>query len=130
MYPDFPRERSWLERQVKNVSRLWREIGRRTPERLWLAWVLVSMVLGKDYRSAQYAVRKAARDISPENMEGALLRMSKAQLSPYDGENWYRNAEAAHWTFLHAKENGRWIPSWRREALVEMAYLALKERGK
>lgn len=124
--------RTWLGRQWQGCVRAWHWVGRRMPERLWLAWVLLTVVCSRDYRSARYAVRKVAVEGGPAIAEFGIARLiqDKSTLYPFEAENWYRNMEASLWTKLHAKETGRIPKAWRRELLVEMAYVALRERGR
>ncbi|MDR5698150.1 MAG: hypothetical protein QN123_14375 [Armatimonadota bacterium] len=121
--------RSFWARQWKGLRRFWHEVGRRIPERLWLLWVVATLIFSPDWWSARYAVRKVAREPGFSGERG-LEYLRQAVLYPGAFENIFRNQEASLWMRLHAAERGRRIRGWRRELLVELAYLALRERGR
>lgn len=126
-----PRARTWWERQVKGWRRWWNDVGQRLPERIWLLWVVATVIFSRDFPSARYAVRKSATDQAPRDFGAWEAIHNTINFYPYLGENYYRNMEAVLWTHLHAKEMGRaTVPLHRRQLLVELAYLALKERGR
>jgi hypothetical protein len=105
----------------------------RVPERVWLWLYLTSLIFSDSYPSAQYAVRKAATDPSLAGVKygDAWQRvLNRANLYPQLGENLLRNAEAVEWVGHHLETLQRREPLWRRHLLCELAYLALKERGR
>lgn len=122
-----PRLRNFWERQWKGLVRWWHDLGRRMPERLWLWWVLSGLVLSRALNDARYSVRKVAIEPVPRDMHHFIQKMS---LYPGWGENEYRRSEAELWAMLHGKEEADIPVSHRRHLLVEIAYLALKERGR
>lgn len=125
------RVRSWWQRQWKGIVRHWHEIGRRIPERLYIAWVLFCILFGSSYHVARYAVRKVAVDPSMPRGPLAYQHMqNRSALYHYQGENVVRSMEAAEWMGHWLSEKHRKVPMWRRHMACELAYLALKERGR
>lgn len=125
-----PRVRTWRERQVKGLICFWKSLNRYVPERLWVWWVVTIKIFSPSYTASQYAVRKVARDTALRGSAAVQHIVNQSGLYHVLGENIYRNTEASLWTRLVLKERKREERSHRREALVELAYLALKERGR
>ena len=119
-----PHLRTRWQRIVKLLRRWWRELGRRMPERLWLWWVISCLVWGRDLRLARQVVREIA--VSPNIPRGAdAVSAILENRSMYwrEAENIYRNTMAARMSkAIHLTH--------RRQALLELAYLSLKERGR
>lgn len=118
----------------KRLRQFWRtSVLPRVPERLWL-WVVVTRVIFSDrYAPAQYAVRKAATDGSLagiKHMDAWQRVFDRARVVSHLSENILRNMEAVEWTSHAMGVLSHDIPLYRRQLIVELAYLALKERGR
>lgn len=120
-------------RLPKSVRRFLDRIWRALPERLWLTLVLLRVVWSQEYAGAQQAVRKIARDQSIGQLRGphAIQHMqNRSGVYHKLGENWVRVTEAREWAGHYNRAKNVHVSSHRTGALVELAYLALKERGR
>lgn len=121
------------QRMKSSLSRASRAIGARMPERLWLWWVLTLTIFGRGWSndvwaSCVYGVGKSAKDASISGEAAWRWLQRRAELYPGMGENEYRNAEASLWARLAMQERGAWCSSHRLELMVELAYMARKEK--
>ena len=105
----------------------------RAPEWLWLLIRLWGVVRSPAFVAAQQAVRKVAADPSFRDKRGPLAYAHmQAEAAVYHplGENVIREVEARMWTQVYAADAGTRV-SWPvAGVLTELAYLALKERGR
>lgn len=119
-----PRLRTRWQRIVKLSRRWWHELGRRMPERLWLSWIVLCLIWGRDLRLARSIIREiAAHPSIPRGADAVSAILENRILYWREGENIYRNVMAAR--MARAIQ-----PSHRRQTLLELAYLAMKERGR
>ena len=103
------------------------------PDWAWLLARLALLLRSPEFDAARKAVRKVAVDPSFTNKRGphAFTHMQQ-EAGVYHplGENLVREVEARMWTRVYAQETNTVIPWQRAGALSELAYLALKERGR
>lgn len=102
-------------------------------ERLWLVGQLVKLIFSEKYDAARYAVRKVAVDPSYRDLRGPLAYdyiRNHSGLYHLQGENLIRGLEARVWTGMAGREAGIPISMQSAGLLAELAYHALKTRGK
>lgn len=114
-----PRLRGPVARSVKRLRRAVRWMDRHLPERWWLILRVVRWIYSADYEAAQatareIAVRPGMRFVAPPPLHAAVQ------------ENLVRHLAAAEAFSAAAYREPRHRVNW----LLEMAYFALKERGR
>lgn len=121
-------------RWSKRLRQFWHtSIVPRIPERIWLWTVVTRLIFSDSLGPAQYAVRKAATDGSLagiKHMDAWQRVFDRARVVSNLSENILRNWEAVEWTSHAMGVLDTPMPLYRKQLLVEMAYLALKERGR
>jgi hypothetical protein len=108
----------WLRRWLRRLERA-------LPERLWLTWRLLRLVWSPTYALARSAVRQAA------TAEGFRDKGGWAQVAQRMGR--VAGVSENVWRHLAAVESFGQVPvrtGHLRGAALELAYLALKERGR
>lgn len=126
------RQRTWLARQWKGLYRLWRQVGRYLPERLWLAAQILRVLFSPAYSEARWAVRFVATNGHPRGEELAKYLYHRASVlgSHRYAENIFRRSEASDYVSARLLTRGKKTFSWRQGAALELAYLAYRERGR
>jgi hypothetical protein len=110
----------------KWLRRLGRRLERAVPEALWLLWQLARLLFSPEYARARAAVRQAATraGFASDRAAWADLGRRASKVAGY-GEIVYR-----HMAAVEAFGATPHKAAHARNACLELAYLALKERGR
>jgi hypothetical protein len=115
-------ERAW----PKWLRRLGRRVERALPEVLWLLWQVARLAFSPEYARARAAVRGVATIAGFRSDRAAWADLGRrASRAAGYGENIYRHMAAVEAFGETPHKAGH-----ARNACLELAYLALKQRGK
>lgn len=117
------RERPWWQRLEKRCWQWSTPYRKRIPDRWWLLWRLARLLWSPEFERARQAVRQVA--VTPGMRESRMWGAigNRAGATPGLGENVFRHLLALEHYGPVAPRQGH-----VRDAALELAYLALKER--